>query len=78
MLVKFGIYLVQNHKKIGLKKSNEDKFIFYTGKVVYAIYTNDQILEELDYLLSTSDKGAILTQNVSCITRGNPRYIIVK
>ena len=35
-------------KKIGFKKSKIDECVFYKGKVMYALYTDDSILVGLD------------------------------
>ena len=38
----------QELKKIGFKQSKVDECVFYKGKFVYALYTDDSILERLD------------------------------
>ena len=37
-------YIIKTLKKICFKQSNIDESIFYKGKVMYTLYTNDSIL----------------------------------
>ena len=41
-------YLVKRLKKIDFKQSEIDECVFYKGKVMYALYTDDSILAEPD------------------------------
>ena len=50
-------YLVAKLKKIGFKQSSIDRCVFYKGKVVYALYTDDSILagpcpKEIDNIMA--------------------------
>ena len=48
-------YLVKKLKKVVFKQSKIDECVFYKGKVIYALYTDDSILvgpdpTEIDYI----------------------------
>ena len=68
-------YLINNLvDKIGFKQSEVDKCVFYKGKVMYALYTDDSILagpnkDKINQIIKLiQGTGLNITVEVTCKT----------